>query len=204
MNGQSSGQSGKKPQKGKGKGKGKSPSMGNMKKMQEELNKQLREGLNKQEGKEKGQGQQGLGSQDYARMAAQQMAIRQQMQKMLSEMGAQEKEQLGGNGKLQEMQKMMEQTEKELYNKQLSNEMLHRQQDILTRLLESEKAERKQEEDKKREAEQAKEKPKPAPPSFEPYIRQKQKEQELLETIPPNMQPYYKEKAKAYFNKIGP
>jgi hypothetical protein len=207
--------------KGKGKGAGKPKSMGELKKAQEELNKQLREGMNKQGNKGKdgqqkpgdgkpqmgGQGSPGgpggLSSEEYARMAAQQQAIRQQMQKMMQQMGAKEKEAMGGNGKLQEMQKLMEQTEKELFNKQLTAEMLKRQQDILTRLLESEKAERKQEQDQKREAEQAKEKPAVTPPDFEQYLKQKNKEKELLETIPAELQPYYKEKAKEYFNKIG-
>ena len=50
-----------------------------------------------------------------------------EMQKMLQQMGTKEKEGLGGQQKLQEMQKLMEQTEKELYNKQLSNQLfLHR------------------------------------------------------------------------------
>jgi hypothetical protein len=214
-----------KPKKGKGKsGKGSSgkpKSMSELKKAQEELNKQLREGLNKK-GKgdqEKGdgdqkpggqkpgeQGSQGMGgmsSQEYARMAAQQQAIRQQMQKMLNQMGAKEKEGLGGQQKLQEMQQLMEQTEKELYNKQLSNQLIQRQQEIMTRMLESEKAERKQEQDQKREAEQAKDKPTATPPNFEQYIQQKNKEKELLETIPLEMQPYYQEKTKEYFKKIG-
>lgn len=203
--------------KGKGQGSGKPKSMSQLKKAQEELNKQLREGMNKQGNKGKdGQqkpgegkpqmgtnGQPGLSSEEFARMAAQQQALRQQMQKMVQQMGAKEKEALGGNGKLQEMQKMMEQTEKELFNKQLTTEMLKRQQDILTRLLESEKAERKQEQDQKREAEQAKDKPAVTPPDFEQYLKQKNKEKELLETIPAELQPYYKEKAKEYFNKIG-
>jgi hypothetical protein len=228
MQGDGKGDGKSKPQKsGKGKsgkGGGKPKSMGELKKAQEELNKQLREGMNKQPGKgEKGKegdqkpggekpgtqgkvGQTGMGgmsSQEYARMAAQQQAIRQQMQKMLQQMGTKEKEGLGGQQKLQEMQKLMEQTEKELYNKQLSNQLLQRQEEIVTRLLESDKAERKQEQDKKREAEQAKEKPATLPPNFEQYIQQKKKEKELLETIPAEMQPYYKEKTKEYFKKVG-
>ena len=144
-----------------------------------------------------------MGSEGFARMAAQQQAIRQQMQKLMQEMGAKEKEGIGGNKAVQEMQKLMEQSEKELFNKQLTTEMLQRQQEILTRMLESEKAEKKQEQEQKREAEQAKEKPKPIPPDFEQYIKQKNKEKELQQTIPLQLQPYYKEKAKAYFNKIG-
>ncbi len=225
-----SGKEGKKPKSGKGKGEGKGsgkgkngnkPSFGGMKKMQEELNKQLREGLNKngtgeknkpgENGKNGQQGNGGNGSQQngnmnseqFARMAAQQMAIRQQMQKMMQQMGTKEKEKFGGGAKINELQKLMEETEKELFNKKLSGELLMRQQDILTRLLDSEKAERRQEQDNKREAEQAKEKPRAVPPDFEKYIKQKNKEKELLETISPDLQPYYKEKAKEYFNKIG-
>lgn len=213
-------------QKGKGKlkpgqGSGNKPlTMSQIKKMQEELNKQLREGMNKpgEQGKPKeggqkpgeqkpgGQqpgGQQGMSSEGFARMAAQQMAIRQQLQRMMNQMDAKQKEGVGGSKMLEEMKRMMEQTEKELFNKKLSTEMLQRQQEIMTRLLESEKAERKQEQEQKREAEQAKEKPKATPPAFNQYIEQRSKEKELLETIPTEMQPYYREKAKQYFNRIG-
>ena len=218
----------KQGKKGKGKpkpgqGQGNKPlSMSQIKKMQEELNKQLREGMNKQgeQGKPKEQGGQkpggekqgqqpggqqqgGMGSEGFARMAAQQMAIRQQLQKMMQQMDAKQKEGLGGSKMLDEMKRMMEQTEKELFNKKLTTEMLQRQQDILTRLLESEKAERKQEQEQKREAEQAKEKPKASPPAFDLYLEQKNKEKELLETIPTDMQPYYKAKSIEYFNKVG-
>jgi hypothetical protein len=227
MQGEGEGKGKSKPKKpGKsGKGGGKSKSMSELKKAQEELNKQLREGLNKQEGKgdkQQGKGEQkpggdkpgsqgqagkpganGMSSEQYARMAAQQQAIRQQMQKLMQEMGSKEKEGAGGQKQLQEMQKLMEQTEKELFNKQLSNQMLQRQQDIVTRMLESEKAERKQEEEQRREAEQAKQKPATVPPDFEQYLQQKKREQELLETIPAEMLPYYKQKTREYFNKVG-
>lgn len=203
--------SGKKKGKGQGKGKGEGSgkkSMSQLKKMQEELNKQLREGLNKngsekgnKPGQKPGEGQ-GMGSEGFARMAAQQMAIRQQLQKMLSQMDAKEKEGLGGSGKLQELQKQMEQTEKELFNKRLTQETLNRQQDILTRLLESEKAEKKQEQDKKREAEQSKEKERTAPPPvFNNYIDKKNKEAEILKTVPSELKPYYKNKANQYLKK---
>jgi hypothetical protein len=198
------GKSGGKGKPGKGQGNGgKKKSMSDMRKMQEELNKQLREGLNKQDGGKKEGGQQGMGSKDFARMAAQQQAIRQQLQKMMNEMGAKEKEGMGGAKMLQEMQKQMEQTEKELFNKQLSNELIQRQEEIKTRMLESEKAEKKQEQDTQRQAEQSKEKPKSAPPDFAPYFKQREKETELLQTIPAELQPYFKKKAKEYFNKTA-
>jgi hypothetical protein len=188
--------------KGKGKpspkdGSGK-PSMSKLKKMQDELNKQLKEGQNKNGTGEKGK----MSSEQFGRMAAQQMAIRQQLQKMASEMDALQKEQMGGGKQLGDLQKMMEQTEKELFNKRLSQETIMRQQEILTRLLEHEKAEKKQEQDTKREAEQSKQGPKPSPKYFEQMNKKQNKETELLKTVPPGMQPYYKDKAKEYLNSL--
>ncbi len=190
-----------KPKKGKGKGSGK-PGMSQLKKMQEELNKQLKEGLNKNGSGDKKGKKDGMGSEGFARMAAQQMAIRQQMQKMISQMDALEKGKMGGGQHLSELQKMMEQTEKELVNKRLTQETLMRQQEILTRLLEHEKAEKKQEQDIKREAEQGKEIPHPSPQYFEELNKKKQKETEFLKTVPVEMQPYYKQKAREYLEKV--
>jgi hypothetical protein len=183
-----------KPQKKPGEGK---PSMSKLKKMQEEMNKQLKDGMNKNGTGEKGK----MGSEQYARMAAQQMAIRQQMQKMMSQMDALEKEKMGGGKELGDLQKMMEETEKDLVNKRLTQETLMRQQEILTRLLEHEKAEKKQEEEQKREANQGKEMPKPNPQYLEKFKRKNTNDTELLPTVPVEMQPYYKQKYKEYLEK---
>jgi hypothetical protein len=129
------------------------------------------------------------------------MAIRQQMQKMLSEMGALEKEKLGGGKALGELQKLMEETEKELFNKRLTQETIMRQQEILTRLLEHEKAEKKQEQEQKREAEQGKEKPRPSPNYLDQMNLKRKRETEMLQSVPAEMQPYYKQKAKEYLEK---
>lgn len=191
--GKSKGNKGK-PQKKPGAGKS---SMSQLKKMQEEMNKQMREGMNKNGTGEKGKS----GSEQFARMSAQQMAIRQQMQKMLSQMDALEKEKLGGGKQLGDLQKLMEETEKDLVNKRLTQETLMRQQEILTRLLEHEKAEKKQEEEQTREATQGKEIPKPSPKYLEQFKRKTRNNTELLEMLPVELQPYYKEKAKEYLEK---
>jgi hypothetical protein len=188
--------------KGKGKpskkpGKGSKPSMGQLKKMQEEMNKQMKDGMNKNGTGDKNK----PGSEQFARMAAQQMAIRQQMQKMLSQMDALEKEKMGGGKQLGDLQKLMEETEKDLVNKRLTQETLMRQQDILTRLLEHEKAERKQEEEQKREANQGKELPKANPQYLEKFQRKNQRNTELLQSVPLEMQPYYKRMSKDYLEK---
>ena len=94
----------------------------------------------------------------------------------------------------------MEETENELVNKMISQQTLFRQQEILTRLLESEKAEQEREMDEKRESNESKDKQISNQNSFLEYKRLKEKELELLKTVPPNLNPYYKEKVNDYFN----
>ena len=151
----------KKPGKSKGQNPGSKGQLGQARQLQEQLNqqmKQLREQMGKQEGGTKGSSQQmkpssksgkgsgGVGTaEQFARMAAQQEAIRLQLLEALQRM----KQQGMKAGK--DLAEMMENTERELVNKQISPELIQRQQDILTRLLEQEQAEREQDEDFKRE-----------------------------------------------------
>ncbi|MEI6019831.1 MAG: DUF4175 family protein [Bacteroidota bacterium] len=206
----------KKPGKGSGKNPSNSgqPSSGNLRKMQEQLNKQLqdlKESLEKgnkpgqKPGKEgengKGQnGKSGLGmpgsSEQFAKMAAQQEAIRRQIESLMGKLKNKGKNPGG------DMSQLMEQTEKELVNKRLNTETMRRQQEILTRLLESEKAEKEREQDEKRKSNEAKNQENSNPPQFLEYKRLKEKEMELLNTVPPSLTPYYKEKVNNYFNSV--
>ena len=72
----------------------------------------------------------------------------------------------------------------------------------MTRLLQSEKAERERDLDEKREAEQAKVNKRRVPPQFEEYFKQKEQQIELLKTIPPALSPYYKQQVNEYFKKL--
>lgn len=185
-------------------GKGKKPSMANLRQMQEQLNKQiqkLKEGLEKG-GNKPGQkpGQMGMGgSMELAKLAAQQAAIRQELQKMTDQINKEGKG-AGGNSKLADQ---MEETETDLVNKLLSPETMRRQQEILTRLLESEKAEKEREMDEKRQSNEAKNEILSNPNEFFEYNRLKQKETELLKTVPPSLNPFYKTKVNLYFNNFG-
>lgn len=96
----------------------------------------------------------------------------------------------------------MEETEVDLVNKRLTRQLIQRQQEILTRLLEAEDAMREQELDEEREGETAKERPREMPPEFEQYLKSKQKEVELLRTLPPKLNPYYKQEVMKYFNRL--
>jgi hypothetical protein len=96
----------------------------------------------------------------------------------------------------------MEQTEMDLVNKQLTEQTIRRQRDILTRLLETEKSMREQNLEEERKGETAKEYQKEIPRAFEEYLRLKEKEVELLKTVPPKLYPYYKKEVNEYFKRI--
>src|SRR4029077_5782749 len=132
-----------------------------------------------------------------AKMAAQQEALRRQIQDMMSKMKNK------GSNPGGDIADMMEQTEKDIVNKSLTNETMKRQQNILTRLLESEKAEREREQDEQRKSNEAKNVNLGNPEEFLEYKRLKEREMELLNTVPPNLTPYFKEKVNIYFNSLN-
>ncbi len=201
-----------------GSGQGK-PSPASMKQMQqqlaqqlEQLKKELEKGPNpggKKPGDQKGEGMapggKGEGgkmpgmSKKLAKLAAQQEAIR----KMLDQYGQElNKDGSGAGNELNDIKKKMEETEKDLVNKNITRETITRQQDILTRLLEAEKAEREREYDNKRESKEGKNDQFSNPSEYFEYKRQKEKEVELLKTVPPSLKTYYKNKVNQYFNTI--
>lgn len=184
------------------------PSMGDMKKMQKDLNDQLKkmqEEMGKKEGGKKpgekpGQGSSGM-SQEIVKMAAKQAAIRQELQMMQDQMSKEDEGKQGGGGGLKKMIDLMEETEKDLVNWNLNRETLKRQEEILSRLLESEKAEREQEMDKKRESKEATNIKQEDNERMREYFLKKQKEVELLRTLPIELTPFYKLKVEEYINE---
>ena len=179
-----------------------SPSAGEMKKMQEQLSKQL-EQMKEQMGKsgKDGQGENGKKpmSKELAKMAAQQAAIRQ----MMEQMGQKLNEDGSGNGNgFKQIAKEMEQIEEDIVNKQIDQQTIERQQDILIRLLKAEESERTRGEEEKRKSRTGDQNLKGEPDNMEEYLRKKEKEIELLRTVPPSLKPYYKEKVNDYFNNL--
>lgn len=191
---------------GAGSSSGDSKKMQKIKSQQEALSKQLEE-MKKalEKGKkpgekpgEKNPGGMGAGmSQQLAQLAAQQAALRQEMQRMAQELN---KDGSGSGNSLQKLAEQMEQNEKDIVNKNLTQESIKRQQDIMTRLLEAEKAERERELDQKRESTRGKDRDHPDPARFFNYQRDKMREAELLRTVPPGLKPYYKDRVDQYFD----
>jgi len=197
MSMKSSSKSGKScPNPGSGK-----PSMKSMRQMQEKLNQQM-EAMKKslKEGKgEKGKSGQGSMSEQLARMAAQQESLRKQMQEYRDQL---QKEGILSEKGLNKMLQDMEQTETDLVNKILNQETMQRQQEILTRLLESEKAELKRDQEERRESNQGRDLPKPDPAKYFENPALPVRETELLRTIPPTLRDYYRNKVNEYFLNI--
>lgn len=174
---------------GKGKSKNEKQSLSQM---QEQLNQRIQE--------LKGSGKQGRElSEELAEMAAEQERIRRALQEMQEKM----KNENGGKLPGGDLSQKMEETETELVNKQLTDKLIERQKEILTRLLESEKSAREQDLDDERKGETAKDYEKEIPPAVEEYLRLKEKEVELLKTVPPKLYPYYKKEVSEYFKRIG-
>ena len=178
--------------------------MKSLREMQEQLNKQLEE-MRKQQGGQpskqgqtgKKQGKNGNQSEQFARMAARQEAIRRMMQDKLSQLQKEGRQAEAGN--VQRMMKEMEQTEKELVNKILNQETINRQRDITTRMLQSERAEMQREKDDTRESKQGRELQRTPPPEWINRQNQRQQQTEMYRTVPPSMTPFYKQKANQYF-----
>jgi hypothetical protein len=180
-------------------GKGK-PSLGNMSQIQKQLNDKLSEMQGQMKPGQKPGQQNGTGmSEQLAKIAAQQATIREALRQLNDQYN---KDGKGSLGNLNQIQDLMDKTERDLANKMITNETLKRQQDILTKLLEAEKAERERDTDNKRKSESATEVKPVIPPSLQEYIKKKQQESELIRTLPPDLKPYFKNITEDYFNQI--
>lgn len=178
---------------------------GDMKGMLKKQLEQMKKGQNpggkspgdKGEGGETGMP--GLGNKEVAKMVAQQTAIRQRLEEMRKEMN---KDGKGLGNQLNPLINELEKQERDLLNKNFSREMIKRQQDILTRLLESEKALQERGFEEKRESKSGKDLNYSNQKRIDEYNQQKLKQVELLRSVDPMYSKYYKDKASEYFNLV--
>ncbi len=195
------------PSNGKPKPKSKpKPDAKSMRQLQEQLNKQLEqlkgeiEKQNKEGKKSRKIGEGNQQSEEVARMAAQQEQIRRMMQEYSNKL----KQESGGkaNGNLDNLMRDMEQTETDIINKTITQQTLMRQQQILTKLLEHERAQQKQEQEEKRESREGKDTFFGNQNPFLEYNKLKGAEQEMIRTTPPSFTFFYKQKVNEYFYKF--
>lgn len=178
------------------------PKKGNKKKGQNgmpqmsQLQKELSEKI--QQLKESGKSGRQL-SEELAKLAAQQEAIR----KMLQDAMKKEKGNQGSSGQMGELLKQLEKNEEDLVNKRLTSELIQRQKEITTRMLEVEKSVRERDLDEQRKAETAQEIKRNTPPDFQQYIQQKNTQIESLKSVSPAFTPFYRQESQNYFNRLG-
>ncbi|MDE0472538.1 MAG: hypothetical protein OXH57_11420 [Ekhidna sp.] len=180
-----------------GTGKGEKPQDKGISDLQE-LQKQLSQKMEEL----KGSGKSGRKlSEELARMAAEQELIRRELERLQE---AQEgKPGNKGGDDLKKAIQMMEQNEIDLVNKRLSQQIIYRQKQIETRLLEAEKSQKEQEAKEEREAKRPSIISREIPPGFEEYLKLKKKEIELLRTIPIELNSFYKKEVNDYFRRIS-
>ncbi|RFC55869.1 hypothetical protein [Brumimicrobium aurantiacum] len=188
---------------GKGKpGQGAPNDVEGMKEMLKKQLENMKKGSNP--GGDKPGGKQGgmlpMNSQQAAKMAAQQNAMQKKLQELKDQMN---KDGSGDGNKLNELMKELEEQENKLINKEWNAELIERQQRIMTRLLESEKAMQERGLDEKRESNSGKNVENGNQIEFLEYKKQKEKQIELLRTLDPSFSKYYKEKANAYFLNVN-
>lgn len=181
-----------------GKGKSKKASA---RELQQQLNRQM-EAMKRsmdQKGQQGQTGQKMSMSEQFAKMAAQQEAIR----KMLQDYQAEQKSLNGvGDKALDKIIEEMQKTEKELVNRTITQQTINRQKDITTRLLQSEKAELQQEKDKERKSTESRQIQNFNPPKDWNFDKEHNNQNEMLRSVPANLNYYYKLKANNYFYNI--
>jgi hypothetical protein len=183
------------PQPGQGE-----PSFQNMRQMQEQLNEMLRQ---MQEGHQPMPGESGQQpmsmSESMARMAAEQEAIRRELSRMGEKL---RDEGIGDGQELSDLQREMENTELDIVRKQISRQTILRQEQILTRLLEHEKAELQREMEERRVGNTAIDYDISNPEGYFEYNRLRNRELEMLRSLPPGLKPFYRNMVENYFLNV--
>lgn len=197
-----------------GSGQGKSGNSMSMQQMKQALKDQIgkmkggknpggKEGESQQgDGMGKGPGGSipGMSTKDQVKMAAQQAQIRQSLKKLKEELN---KDGSGFGNSLNDLIKDLDNMENDLLNGNVGPNYIQRQEDILTRLLESEKAMRERGFSEERESNEGKNFEEGNLIQFTEYNRKKNAEVEFMRSLPLGLQVYYKTMVNEYFNSVN-
>lgn len=195
-------------------GKGSKPGegMGNMKDMLKKQMDKMKDGMNPggQNGKPNSAGAgvpggsgspmpiPGMSSGEVARMAAEQAMMRRKLEEMRNELN---RDGSGSGDLLNPLIDELDKQERDLVNGNSQN-LIKRQQEILTRLLESEKALMERELDESRQSTPAKDDHQRNQTRFDQYKKQKEREVEQLRVQTPGLNAYYRQMALQYYNRV--
>lgn len=171
--------------------------MQDLKKQQQKLKEELEKLLNQMKNNEGGKNGKEMSDQIVKTLAEQE--IFNQMLKQLQNTPGISPE---PDKKLKEIQRLSDQNIDDLINKSISPELLNRNQKILTRLLESEKAEKEREIDEKRESKEGIKGDFVIPEELKESFIKDRKLKESLKKGNLNMKNYYKNLSNDYFRNI--
>lgn len=174
-------------------GKGSKPSMSSLKDSQNSIKEQLQQMIDQMKS-----GDMGKLSKSIGQTIAQQEIMQQLIRDMLSgaTMGKEAK------GQLQAVEQLLEQSRKDLINKNISNELINRQNLILSKLLEAEKSEIERDFDEKRESKTAIEIKKANPEGYFEYNNKTKNENEILKRSNYQLRNFYDQKYNNFLNQI--
>lgn len=199
-----------------GSGNGKSGKQMSMEQMKQALQNQINKMKGGQKpGGEYGKGEKGegggeipggtsgipkLSAKEIAKMAAEQGRLREGLKQLKEQLN---KDGSGAGNGLDDLIKDLEELQNDLVNNEVGPDYLKRQQDIYTRLLESEKAMRERGFSEEREAKEGKNEEDGNLKEFTEYNKKKDAEIEFLRSLPVGLQVYYKGLVNEYFNSVN-
>ena len=183
-----------------GSGKGKKPmpknAMQQLKQQQQNLKQQLEQLL--EELKKSGGKKNGKVNEQIVKTLAEQEIFNKMLKDIQNSKGISPE----GMKQLKQIKQISDKNINDLINKNITQELIRRNQQIKTRLLEAENAERKREQDKERESKEAINKQRSFPPEIEQFLKQKSKYKETLQKYNLNLNLYYKNLSKEYYQRI--
>jgi hypothetical protein len=138
-----------------------------------------------------------MSAESLAKMAAEQAKLREELKKLQQQVCQEE------SMELQKIGDLMEETEKDIVNRDITRETLLRQEKILTKLLESEKADKERDMDEKRESQEGKEKQKGNLLDLNEYYKARNADHERLIKENFSYNRFYKDRVEEYFKSIA-
>jgi len=183
------------PQPGNGQCQGGFP---DLRQMQEQLNQMLEK---LQSGHQPMPGESGQSmsmSEQLARMAAEQEAIRNMLRGLADDL----KQSGEDTRELDQLQRDMERTELDIVRRNVTRLTIQRQERILTRLLEHEKALLEREQEERREGTTAENYKISNPADVFEYNKIRNRELEMLRSLPPGLKPFYRSLVENYFLNV--
>ena len=174
-------------------GKGSKPSMGMLKESQKSMKEQLQQMIDQMKSGNMGKLSKSIG---------QTIANQEIMQKLIRDMLQGSSVGKEAQGKLKAIDQLLEQSRKDLINKNITNELINRQNLILSKLLDAEKSEIERDFEEKRESKTAVDVKKANPEGYFEYKNKNKNENELLKRSNNQLRSFYDQKYNTFMNQI--